>query len=336
MKVGKSAKGIGIVFACIMFFLPILIGGAMILAPFYFINSFLNDGYGASDLLEMVNLHYKTEQSIEEYREFYKPVIDEYRNKDCKIPLAWLSVLNLLAQVEPTHELVGMQIDAMVEVESRPIYADSPNPNTPPVIIGYEDIYTLVELEEYVSKMRSESPYHEAFKNVTNSTIIKLIEDAKAINRIDMDGMPEDYLEILEKYDFIYPFMRKANINAPFGYSEVYGDEEHDGIDVGFGGVCGEPIYSTNDGIVSWVGQDGYGANVVTVNVDNLTILYGHMEMESPLSKNELIKKGDFIGTVGNTGKSTGCHLHYTIEQSGRPVDPEYFIDFKNGKSLDK
>ncbi len=109
----------------------------------------------------------------------------------------------------------------------------------------------------------------------------------------------------------------------------------HDGIDL----VCRkENIYSMLPAVVKKVhrGNKGYG-NYVILNHGQLECLYGHLE-EITVREKEVINAGTIVGISGNTGKSTGPHLHLRLRHNGRIVDPVLFITFLKNyiKSLNK
>ena len=100
----------------------------------------------------------------------------------------------------------------------------------------------------------------------------------------------------------------------------------HEGLD--FNPGYGAPIYAIADGVVT-EHDDGYGGfgNFVTISheIDGETVVstYAHMQRgSSPLVVGEVVKVGDFIGLVGETGQATGAHLHFEIAVDGVAVDP--------------
>ncbi len=101
----------------------------------------------------------------------------------------------------------------------------------------------------------------------------------------------------------------------------------HAGMD--FTAPTGTDIYVTGDGVVETAGwRQGYG-NCVTVDHGfGYVTLYAHMH-KIGVRKGQKLTRGDIIGEVGNTGKSTGPHLHYEVRFHGKPVDPRnyYFLD---------
>jgi murein DD-endopeptidase MepM/ murein hydrolase activator NlpD len=106
----------------------------------------------------------------------------------------------------------------------------------------------------------------------------------------------------------------------------VYGTPKmHKGLD--FTAPQGTPIYATGDGKVEMAGFDesGYGNHVIINNGYGYETLFGHMSRVK-VRVGEVIKRGEVIGWVGSTGKSTGPHCHYEVHINGREVDPVYFF----------
>lgn len=99
----------------------------------------------------------------------------------------------------------------------------------------------------------------------------------------------------------------------------------HAGLD--FTAPTGTPIYATADGTVSEAGFNtgGYGNHVVINHGYGYETLYGHM-VRIKARRGQKVKRGEVIGWVGNTGKSTGPHLHYEVIKSDRKIDPIYFF----------
>lgn len=99
----------------------------------------------------------------------------------------------------------------------------------------------------------------------------------------------------------------------------------HQGIDIP--GPIGTPIYATADGIVSraeWA--NGYG-NLVEINHGNgLQTRYGHMS-KLIAQPNQRVVRGQLIGLMGSTGRSTGSHLHYEVRIAGAAVNPVPYLE---------
>ncbi len=106
----------------------------------------------------------------------------------------------------------------------------------------------------------------------------------------------------------------------------VYGTPKmHKGLD--FTAPQGTPVYATGDGVVveSGFSEDGYGNKVLINHGYGYQTLYGHM-VRVKARRRQRVKRGEVIGWVGSTGKSTGPHCHYEVHVNGQEVDPVYFF----------
>lgn len=106
----------------------------------------------------------------------------------------------------------------------------------------------------------------------------------------------------------------------------VYGTPKmHKGLD--FTAPQGTPIYATGNGIVTTAGysEDGFGNHVEINHGYGYETLYGHM-IKVKVRPGQKVKRGEVIGWVGSTGKSTGPHCHYEVHVNGEEVDPVYFF----------
>jgi murein DD-endopeptidase MepM/ murein hydrolase activator NlpD len=99
----------------------------------------------------------------------------------------------------------------------------------------------------------------------------------------------------------------------------------HAGLD--FTAPQGTPIYATANGVVKVAGNlgNGYGNHVIVNHGYGYQTLYGHM-FRIKTRPGARVKRGEVIGYVGSTGKSTGPHCHYEVHKNGRPIDPVYFF----------
>jgi len=123
----------------------------------------------------------------------------------------------------------------------------------------------------------------------------------------------------------------KATFSSAFGVrSDPFAGSAamHAGIDLA--SPSGTPIYATADGIVGrseWFG--GYGNMVQLDHGKGISTRYGHMS-KIVARAGARIKRGDLIGYVGSTGRSTGNHLHYEVRIDGRAVNPVPFLQSAN------
>lgn len=115
----------------------------------------------------------------------------------------------------------------------------------------------------------------------------------------------------------------------PFGGSRF---EMHNGID--FRGPTGTPVYATADGIVVKAERaGGYGKHVVIDHDYNYETLYAHLS-EIDVQAGDRVKRGDLIGALGSTGRSSGPHLHYEVHRNGQPVNPRYYLDLEDALAV--
>lgn len=102
------------------------------------------------------------------------------------------------------------------------------------------------------------------------------------------------------------------------------GTEFHSGIDIA--GPLGTPIFATKDGVVKFAGEaGGYGNKIELDHGNDLTSVYGHLSSFS-VKSGDVVTRGQIIGHMGSTGRSTGSHLHFEIRLSGTPTNPINYI----------
>jgi murein DD-endopeptidase MepM/ murein hydrolase activator NlpD len=98
----------------------------------------------------------------------------------------------------------------------------------------------------------------------------------------------------------------------------------HEGQDLA--GDYGSPIYATADGTVTYAGwENGYGRLIKVQHAFGIETRYGHLS-QIEVSVGEKVSRGEKIGDMGNSGRSTGTHLHYEVRLSGDAVNPMTFI----------
>ncbi|SLN44625.1 Murein DD-endopeptidase MepM [Aquimixticola soesokkakensis] len=102
----------------------------------------------------------------------------------------------------------------------------------------------------------------------------------------------------------------------------------HEGTD--FAGAYGSPIYSTADGVVTFAGwSSGYGRLVKIQHAFGIETRYGH-QSEIYVKVGQKVSRGDKIGAMGNSGQSTGTHLHYEVRVNGKAMNPMTYIKAAN------
>lgn len=111
----------------------------------------------------------------------------------------------------------------------------------------------------------------------------------------------------------------------------THGRGNHQGVDIA--AAPGQPVRASADGIVMRAGSiGGLGNAIFVAHGFGITTRYGHLS-KVEVRPGQKVKRGDVIGRVGNTGRSTGYHLHYEVRQDGDPVNPLVYI-LDNGDPL--
>ena len=136
----------------------------------------------------------------------------------------------------------------------------------------------------------------------------------------------------MENIPAIQPVMNKDLKRVASGYGmrvdPVYHVRKfHQGMD--FTAPTGTEVFATGNAKVSFVGwKQGYGNTVILDHGFGYQTLYAHL-YKALVRKGQKVRRSDIIALVGNTGKSTGPHLHYEVRLNGRPIDPRnyYFYD---------
>lgn len=138
-------------------------------------------------------------------------------------------------------------------------------------------------------------------------------------------SMLEFQKKVLAHTPAIWPV--KGWISSKFGFrkSPFTGKREfHKGVDIA--NRKGSPVIAPADGTVTFVGRKGSLGNVVIIDHGFGTVTrYGHLD-KMLCKKGESVRRSDTIGRVGNTGRSTGPHLHYEVHLSGVPVNPTKYL----------
>ncbi len=125
-------------------------------------------------------------------------------------------------------------------------------------------------------------------------------------------------------------------ITSAFGFRlhPIYNNIRfHSGID--FAASAGTRVHSTGDGVVVFSGYDkGYGQKITINHGYGFKTIYAHLS-KSLVRQGERVSRGEIIGLSGNTGDSTGPHLHYEVQKNNITVNPTaYFLDDNNPDKL--
>ena len=187
---------------------------------------------------------------------------------------------------------------------------------------------------------RSDMMVDEPFINAPDPQILttpkgfnanqKPVERALDLNR-NLEGIIDALLDRKSEWD-TKPSILPVETDRIF-VSSVFGwrlgpftgrREFHRGIDIS--SRRGTPIIAPADGIVSETGKDRSIGNFIRIkHNETFATLYGHL-LKYGVTPGQKVKRGELIGLMGNTGMSTGHHLHYEVHQNEKPVNPNHYI----------
>ena len=225
------------------------------------------------------------------------------------------------AKVQKLQQQMG-ELEKRDNEVYRSIFEASPIPDS----TRAKEMEQLKEIQ-VVQQMNNNELTNSIVKSLNNLTARASYQN-KSYNEIA--GFIKNKEQLLASTPAIQPVSNK-NLNrlaSGFGYrvDPVYKTVKfHAGLD--FAAPLGIPIYATADGVVRVAGNlgNGYGNHVVINHGYGYETLYGHM-YRIAVKNGHRVKRGEVIGYVGSTGKSTGPHCHYEVHKNGRPLDPVYFF----------
>lgn len=190
----------------------------------------------------------------------------------------------------------------------------------------------------------TENLFADGFKLKMDLT---LLNEASAEREIDMDAIPAEELyggvwvhnrvdaygtAVKAPAEFevdLSGFTMPAEGHVTSNFGRRGGRRYHYGIDIK--AHTGDTIYAAFDGKIRVKSYErrGFGNYIVIRHINGLETVYGHMS-KFLVDKNDFVMSGDPIGLAGNTGRSFGSHLHFETRFLGKPIDPNFIIDFEN------
>jgi murein DD-endopeptidase MepM/ murein hydrolase activator NlpD len=189
---------------------------------------------------------------------------------------------------------------------------------------------TKLEQEDIPATTDAATYAHEVSESLTPSILkqeMQPLYDYVAEHQKQIDGYPSILPVKLQKVD---------GEKHTFWYSSRFGwrthpltrkREFHQGLDIKT--RAGVPVIATADGKVTKAKKSGYLGKIVEITHDarQFTTLYAHLQgYADGLKVGQRVTRGQVIGYVGNTGRSTGAHLHYAVGKKGRWVNPLAYI----------
>jgi Membrane proteins related to metalloendopeptidases len=205
----------------------------------------------------------------------------------------------------------------------------------------YRAIFEAAPLPDSIRSGKQYSAIDPAiFDYIPTETLIENVEAGVASLRTRIQQQKRSYdtldklvqakEQMLQTIPAIQPISNKTleKLASGFGYriDPIYKTPKmHTGLD--FAAPQGTPIYATGDGTVTETGYEdgGYGNHVIINHGYGYQTLYGHM-VRIKARRGVKVKRGEVIGWVGSTGKSTGPHCHYEVIKNGNKINPIHFF----------
>ena len=152
--------------------------------------------------------------------------------------------------------------------------------------------------------------------------------DSLAINPPlqETDSVDSKQKQWISGYPSITYPLKSIKVTSPYGYRRdpITGKQSwHNGLDLR---AKNEPAYSMMEGIVEKIGYDSRSGNYVTLKHGNYHVSYCHLS-SIIVRKGEYVYPGIIVGVTGNTGRSTGSHLHLTCKKDGKSVNPTILLN---------
>ena len=192
-----------------------------------------------------------------------------------------------------------------------------------------------------VTGEETEEEYEYEEEEEYEVSILRVVLTVKPLETIVAGKMDAEQTEIYAMYaetgGFLQQFASPLDlywynyISSYYGYRKNpnTGNEElHRGVDIAV--PTGTTVYAAHDGTVTTAAYDSYYGNYVVIEKDGYTTKYAHMDSLS-VSAGQSITKGTVIGTTGNTGSSTGSHLHIECLYNGEYYNPLFYFDVGEG-----
>ncbi|WP_028358093.1 M23 family metallopeptidase [Brackiella oedipodis] len=169
--------------------------------------------------------------------------------------------------------------------------------------------------------------------NATDYDMPELESDIAIISKCDQQCLNEAQMQSISFSKITKKPVNGGNISSLYGYRihPVLGVRRfHSGVD--YAVPVGTKVFAAAPGRVKFVGhKGGYGKLVILEHGNHYSTVYGHLSDYANLKKGDIVSKGQVIAYSGNTGMSTGPHLHFEIRHNGATLDP---LSGKQGRVL--
>ena len=227
--------------------------------------------------------------------------------------------------LKANYELLNSEMDTMVSVLKNLQETDN---NLYRVIFEAEPYKNKELTRKNLVERRTHQDYVIALKERINSISTSIVGQSKSFDELIKLALNKE--KMLQSVPSIIPIGDKelTRLSSTFGIRNdpIYNvPKMHSGLD--FTAPTGSKIYATGDGIIETMeySTGGYGNHIVIDHGFGYKSHYAHLS-KFETKRNRKVKRGELIGRVGSTGKSTAPHLHYEVIKNGNKIDPINFF----------
>lgn len=167
----------------------------------------------------------------------------------------------------------------------------------------------------------------ETVKDRPNSEVVNVKDSLAMVGKKEKNIDKEKWLE---RYMSVSLPLKRIKVTSPFGMRKdpFTGKRKmHNGIDLH---ARNDEVYAMFPGVVKKVGYDKRSGNYVTLQHGDYTVSYCHLS-RVVVKESTPVLAGDVVGITGNTGRSTGEHLHLTCKRSGISINPSVMLEYIGG-----
>lgn len=260
--------------------------------------------------------------------------IDSPKEKQMRQEISRLrdSYAQLQAQIIQTDRTL-MELERRDDNVYRAIFESAPLPDS--VRKGKKYSETDPQLFDYIATEDLIGTVESGVRNLRK----RIITQKRSYDTLEQMVTAKE--KMLQCIPAIQPIANKSleKLASGFGYriDPIYKTPKmHTGLD--FTAASGTPIYATANGTITETGYDGggYGNHVIINHGYGYQTLYGHM-VRIKAARGQKVNRGEVIGWVGNTGKSTGPHCHYEVIRNGEKINPiHYFFNDLTASDYDR
>ncbi len=244
------------------------------------------------------------------------PFIKDYSTRKAQKEIEYLKA---------NYELLNSEMDTMVSVLKNLQETDN---NLYRVIFEAEPYKNKELTRKNLVERRTHQDYVIALKERINSISTSIVGQSKSFDELIKLALNKE--KMLQSVPSIIPIGDKelTRLSSTFGIRNdpIYNvPKMHSGLD--FTAPTGSKIYATGDGIIETMeySTGGYGNHIVIDHGFGYKSHYAHLS-KFETKRNRKVKRGELIGRVGSTGKSTAPHLHYEVIKNGNKIDPINFF----------